>query len=110
MSKRLLVVLALLAACKGSKPNKPTPPAPGSGAGSATVGEVAPPAPKVDDKEVLPLDPSVRHGTLPNGLTYYVKANKKPEKRVQLWLAVNAGSVLETDEQRGLAHMVEHLA
>ena len=42
-----------------------------------------------------------RTGVLANGLTYYVKANKKPEKRVQLWLAVNSGSVLETDEQRG---------
>jgi zinc protease len=59
---------------------------------------------------VLPLDPTVRHGRLPNGLTYYVKGNKKPEKRVQLWLAVNAGSVQENDDQRGLAHMVEHLA
>jgi zinc protease len=58
----------------------------------------------------VPLDPDVRHGVLPNGLTYYIRANHKPEKRAELRLAVNAGSVLETDEQRGLAHFVEHMA
>src|ERR1700735_5135198 len=57
----------------------------------------------------LPLDAKVRKGTLPNGLTYYVLAHKKPEHRAQLWLAVNAGSVLEDDDQRGLAHFVEHM-
>src|SRR5471030_806402 len=58
----------------------------------------------------VPLDPDVRHGVLPNGLTYFIRANHKPEKRAELRLAVNAGSVLETDEQRGLAHFVEHMA
>ena len=58
----------------------------------------------------IPLDPAVRHGVLPNGLTYYVRANAKPEKRAELRLAVNAGSVLESEEQRGLAHFVEHMA
>jgi zinc protease len=47
---------------------------------------------------------------LPNGLTYYVLPHQKPQKRAQLWLAVNAGSVLEDDDQRGLAHFVEHMA
>ncbi|HEX7843595.1 MAG TPA: insulinase family protein, partial [Kofleriaceae bacterium] len=46
----------------------------------------------------------------PNGLTYYVMAHKKPEQRASLWLAVNAGSVLEDDDQRGLAHFCEHMA
>ena len=57
----------------------------------------------------LPLDPAVRTGKLPNGLTYYIRKNAKPEKRVELRLAVNAGSVQEDDDQLGLAHLVEHL-
>jgi zinc protease len=49
-------------------------------------------------------------GTLPNGLRYYIVENAKPENRAYLTLAVNAGSVLETDDQQGLAHFVEHMA
>src|SRR4029078_8460656 len=49
-------------------------------------------------------------GKLPNGLTYYVLPHAKPEKRAFLWLAVNAGSVQEDDDQRGLAHFDEHMA
>ena len=45
--------------------------------------------------DTLPLDPAVRTGKLPNGLTYYIRKNVKPEKRVELRLAVNAGSVQE---------------
>lgn len=59
--------------------------------------------------DVIPMDPSVRTGTLPNGLKYYIKKNGKPEKRCELRLALNAGSMLETDEQQGLAHFVEHM-
>jgi len=58
----------------------------------------------------LPFDPAVKIGTLPNGLRYYIRENKKPEKRAELRLVVNAGSVLEDENQRGLAHMVEHMA
>ena len=57
-----------------------------------------------------PLDPKIRRGVLPNGLTYYLVQNPKPAKRASLWLAINAGSVLEDDDQRGLAHFVEHMA
>jgi zinc protease len=57
----------------------------------------------------LALDSRVHTGKLPSGLTYYVMQHKKPEKRAQIWLAVNAGSVLEDDDQRGLAHFVEHM-
>jgi zinc protease len=60
--------------------------------------------------EPLGLDPEVRTGTLPNGLTYYVRRNTEPEERAELRLVVNAGSVLEDEEQRGLAHFVEHMA
>jgi zinc protease len=58
----------------------------------------------------LPFDPAVTVGTLPNGLRYYVRENHKPEKRAELRLVVNAGSVLEDEDQRGLAHMLEHMA
>ena len=58
----------------------------------------------------IPVDPKVRIGTLPNGIRYYIRQNPKPEKRAELWLVVNAGSVLETDDQLGLAHFVEHMA
>lgn len=59
--------------------------------------------------ESIPLDPAVRTGKLPNGLTYYIRKNRKPEKRVELRLAVDTGSVQEDDDQLGLAHLVEHL-
>ena len=58
----------------------------------------------------IPTDPAVITGRLPNGLTYYVRVNRKPEKRAELRLVVNAGSVLEDGTQRGLAHLVEHMA
>src|SRR5688572_17735242 len=58
----------------------------------------------------LPADPNVTVGRLPNGLTYYIRVNKKPEARAELRLAVNAGSVLEDEKQLGLAHFVEHMA
>src|SRR2546423_11997858 len=58
----------------------------------------------------LPFDPAVTIGTLPNGMRYYIRENHKPEKRAELRLVVNAGSVLEDEDQRGLAHMVEHMA
>src|SRR5918911_3904903 len=58
----------------------------------------------------LPSDAQLIVGTLPNGLTYYVRANPKPERRAELRLVVNAGSVLEDEDQRGLAHFVEHMA
>jgi len=62
------------------------------------------------EDQPLPIDKRITKGTLPSGLTYYILPHKKPEKRAQLWLAVNAGSVLEDDDQRGLAHFVEHMA
>ena len=58
----------------------------------------------------IPFDPEVRHGTLSNGLTYYVKVNRAPLERIQLRLAVRAGSVLEEESERGLAHYLEHMA
>ena len=50
----------------------------------------------------LPIDKEVITGTLDNGVKYYIKKNQKPEKRAELRLFVNAGSVLENEDQRGL--------
>jgi Predicted Zn-dependent peptidases len=60
--------------------------------------------------EKLPVDPKVTIGKLDNGLTYYIRQNKKPEQKVELRLVLNAGSIMEDDDQQGLAHMAEHMA
>ncbi len=58
----------------------------------------------------MPVDPQITIGKFANGLRYYIRPNKKPEKRAELRLVVKAGSVLEDDDQQGLAHFVEHMA
>lgn len=100
-------VLALAVAACNPKSNGETE-VPGHAGGGATTTPDA--TAEVDDSPALPMDPAVKVGTLDNGLTYYIRKHQKPEKRVLLWLAVNAGSVLEEDDQRGLAHFVEHMA
>jgi zinc protease len=99
----LLIVAATWAAC-GSSPPPARPVAPSA----AQAPVVTTPPPPVDP--VVALDPEIKRGTLANGLTYYVMKHQKPEQRAALWLVVNAGSVLEDDDQRGLAHFVEHMA
>jgi zinc protease len=59
---------------------------------------------------VLPVDPEVIIGRLPNGLTYYVRKNTEPKNRAELYLVNKVGSVLEADDQQGLAHFTEHMA
>ncbi len=61
------------------------------------------------DKEI-PIDPTVKIGKLSNGLTYYLKHNEKPKNKAELRLVINAGSVLEDEDQQGLAHFLEHMA
>src|SRR5947207_8012454 len=58
----------------------------------------------------MPVDPEITIGKFANGMRYYIRRNKKPEKRAELRLVVKAGSVLEDDDQQGLAHLVEHMA
>lgn len=58
----------------------------------------------------IPLGPQVKVGKLANGLSYYIHQNSKPEKRVELRLVVKVGSVMEDDDQQGLAHFTEHMA
>ena len=58
----------------------------------------------------LPIDPKVRYGQLPNGLTYYIRHNDLPEHHAEFFIAQRVGSVLEEESQRGLAHFLEHMA
>ncbi len=58
----------------------------------------------------IPLDSTVRHGTLDNGFTYYIKKTQGPGKEVYMKLAVKAGSFFETRSQEGYAHLLEHVA
>lgn len=62
-----------------------------------------------DLSEPLPIDPNVTIGKFDNGLKYYIRTNKKPEKKVELRLIVNAGAILEDADQQGLAHFMEHM-
>ena len=58
----------------------------------------------------LPNDPNVILGTLDNGMKYYIRANATPAQRAELTLVVHAGSILEDEDQLGLAHFNEHMA
>src|SRR5450432_696041 len=58
----------------------------------------------------IPLNPAVRFGKLSNGFTYYIRKNTEPANRVQLYLVNKVGSVLENENQRGLAHFMEHMS
>src|SRR5262245_33402678 len=85
----------------GPKASAQTPPA-GRDSSAASVASYA-------LTQRMPVDPEVSVGTLPNGLRYYVRPNGKPANRAELRLVVKAGSVLEDDDQQGLAHFVEHM-
>ncbi|MEO8795526.1 MAG: pitrilysin family protein, partial [Daejeonella sp.] len=58
----------------------------------------------------LPLDSNVVTGKLANGFTYYIRRNTEPKERAQLYLANKVGSILEADDQQGLAHFTEHMS
>lgn len=60
--------------------------------------------------EPIQFDKNTRLGKLSNGLTYYIRKNAKPENKAELRLVVNAGSVLEREDQQGVAHFLEHMA
>ena len=89
----LLAAALVLAACAARPPASP---------GAAEAPAAAP-------DPVLPVDPVTR-GALDNGLRYVIRANARPENRAELRLALDVGSILETDEEQGLAHFVEHMA
>jgi zinc protease len=75
----------------------------GTAAPGALLTQTASPPP-------LPLDPAIRWGRLPGGLTFYIRHNGRPANRAELRLVINAGSVLEEESERGLAHFLEHMA
>ena len=58
----------------------------------------------------LPVDPELRIGRLDNGMTYYIRHNEQPKGRAEFWLVQNTGSLVEEDDERGLAHFIEHIA
>src|SRR5437016_2553336 len=58
----------------------------------------------------MPVDPEISIGKFTNGMRYYIRRNRKPEKRAELRLVVKTGSILEDDDQQGMAHLVEHMA
>jgi zinc protease len=60
--------------------------------------------------DAIPISSQITKGKLANGMTYYIRKNSKPEQRVELRLAIKAGSILEDDNQQGLAHFTEHMA
>ncbi len=69
-------------------------------------------APVVAQQELapLPIDPKLRYGKLENGLTYYIRHNELPKERADFYIVQNVGSILEEENQRGLAHFLEHMA
>ena len=105
-----LLFALTLAACSGPESvvvtQAPAPPEVDEGFDPAQL--AGPLAPAVGTP--LAMDADVRTGTLANGLTYFVLENREPRGRAELRLAVNAGSALETEQQRGLAHFLEHMA
>ena len=58
----------------------------------------------------LPMDPEVRYGVLDNGLTYYIRHNELPKDRAEFYIAQKVGAIQEEEDQRGLAHFLEHMA
>ena len=118
----LFVLLFVVTSCVPlpPRPSVVTPPAATATTPPSTPAPTPPPtatplsaeptaAATVDLTERLPLDSAIRTGKLDNGLTYYIRQNAEPAKRAELWLAVNAGSVMEDDNQKGLAHFLEHM-
>ena len=91
----------------------PEPPASATPDAPAPTASPEPPAtgaPISGPDDSLSFDPSVVRGTLTNGLAYYIQHNEEPRNRAQVALVIKAGSILEEESQRGLAHFVEHMA
>lgn len=76
----------------------------------AQVIEPVPASPVAGPDGLIPMDPAVRQGVLPNGLRYAILANPRPEGAASLRLLIKAGSFEEADDERGLAHFLEHMA
>jgi len=62
------------------------------------------------EESTLPVDPDLKTGRLDNGMTYYIRHNEQPKGRAEFWLVQNTGSLVEEEDERGLAHFIEHIA
>ncbi|MET0309258.1 MAG: insulinase family protein [Sphingomonas sp.] len=78
--------------------------------GARPQDQTPPSQPWAHDKSDVPADPSIRYGTLPNGVRYAIKRNTTPPGQASVWLRIDAGSLMEKPNQRGLAHFMEHMA
>lgn len=112
MNRFFLFAITILVAygCSSSAPVSELPPAPDMDTSMEAATETIEDA--VDQfagNERIPFDPKVKTGMLPNGIKYYIRKNTEPQKRAELRLAVNAGSLQEDDDQKGIAHFVEHM-
>lgn len=97
-SLSILVTAALLVGCKKQAS---TP---------AAAPQAAVSVPDMEPDTPLTVDPTVRRGVLDNGIAYFIEHNEVPENKAVLRLAVDAGSLLEDDDQLGIAHFLEHMA
>ncbi len=93
-----------------STPEPTVTPVPPTSTPSPVPQPTATPTPEPTPEATLAFDPSVTLGNLSNGLTYYIRQNEEPQERAQLSLVIKAGSVHEEENERGLAHFVEHMA
>ena len=67
-------------------------------------------AAEIDLKKKIPIDPMITHGKLDNGVSYFIKKNQLPKNKAYIELVIKAGSLMEEDDQQGLAHLLEHMA
>ena len=107
--KRLLAAPALLCAflltgCSGASYTSPESPS------EPALAQIENPVVAKPSSNWIPLDPRILIGTLDNGFSYMIRSNETPENRAELRLVLDAGSILEEDDQLGLAHFVEHMA
>ncbi len=106
----LFLLLFLFVSCQSSAPIALVPdPELETEEPAAVENEVTEAAFSFMPDDVIPLDSKVKTGELPNGLKYYIRKNSEPQNRAELRMAVNAGSLQEDDDQKGIAHFVEHM-
>jgi len=118
MFKKIFIPLSLLLLVAGCTPKMaPSATADANKSPTPAAAPTPPPPPPAplptmgsEGMSAVPMDPKVKIGKLPNGMTYYIRQNLKPDNRAELRLAVNAGSMEEDDDQLGLAHLIEHMA
>ncbi|MFK7921840.1 MAG: M16 family metallopeptidase [Bacteroidia bacterium] len=108
----LLLIFSFQSACKSSRnstADSATPSQTSVASSSSTTTSTTTTTKDPLAAKVIPFDPNTRTGVLENGFTYYIRQNAKPENYAEFRLAVNVGSLHESDTQQGLAHFVEHM-